>query len=279
MLVIDTPAEMRGWSRGERSAARRIALVPTMGALHDGHVALVARAHEFADSVVVSIFVNPMQFNRPDDFDSYPRPLDDDLAHCARLGVDAVYAPTAATMYPEGFETAVEPGALGDVLEGAQRPGHFRGVTTVVTKLFNAVEPDIAVFGQKDFQQLAIIRRMVRDLDMGIDIDALSTVREPDGLALSSRNRRLDADQRRAAVCVSAALRAVHDRYEAGERRTDTLVAAGRAVVDTERLARLEHLEIVDAVTLEHLDVIDRPAVAVTAVWFGDVRLIDNVLL
>src|SRR5690242_10966866 len=156
MRVVDTPAEMRGWSREQRRVGLRVALVPTMGALHAGHESLIERARQRADVVVVSIFVNPMQFNRRDDFDAYPRPHDEDLAQCRRLGVDAVYAPTAATMYPEGFETAVDPGSLGDVLEGAQRPGHFRGVTTVVSKLFHAVEPDIAVFGQKDFQQLAI---------------------------------------------------------------------------------------------------------------------------
>ena len=279
MLVVDRPDEMRGWSRDQHRAARRVALVPTMGALHAGHHALIEQATQLADVVVVSIFVNPMQFNRRDDFDSYPRPLDDDLAECRRLEVDAVYAPTAATMYPEGFETAVEPGALADFLEGAQRPGHFRGVTTAVSKLFHAVEPDVAVFGQKDFQQLAIIRRMVTDLDMGIEIVTAPTVREADGLALSSRNRRLTAAQRAAAVCVPRSLRAVTQLHGRGERRVDALVAAGRAVVDAEPLARFEHLEIVEAESLAPLSTVDRPAVAVTAVWFGEVRLIDNVLL
>ena len=279
MLVVDTPAEMRGWSRDHRSASRRVALVPTMGALHAGHHSLIEQATQLADVVAVSIFVNPMQFNRRDDFDTYPRPLDDDLAECQRLGVDAIYAPTAATMYPVGFDTAVEPGALADVLEGAQRPGHFRGVTTVVSKLFHAVEPDVAVFGQKDFQQLAIIRRMVTDLDMGVEIVTAPTVRETDGVALSSRNRRLTDQQRAAAVCVPRSLRAVTELHERGERRVDVLVAAGRAVVDAEPLARFEHLEVVDVDTLASLSNVDRPAVAVTAVWFGDVRLIDNALL
>ena len=279
MLVVDTPAEMRGWSRDQQRASRRVALVPTMGALHAGHHSLIEQATHLADVVAVSIFVNPMQFNRRDDFDTYPRPLDDDLAECQRLGVDAIYAPTAATMYPVGFDTAVEPGALADVLEGAQRPGHFRGVTTVVSKLFHAVEPDVAVFGQKDFQQLAIIRRMVTDLDMGVEIVTAPTVREADGVALSSRNRRLTDQQRAAAVCVPRSLRAVTELHERGERRVDVLVAAGRAVVDAEPLARFEHLEVVDVDTLASLSNVDRPAVAVTAVWFGDVRLIDNALL
>ena len=193
---------MRAWSDAHRAAGRRVALVPTMGALHAGHLALVDEARRHADVVIVSIFVNSLQFDRPDDFTGYPRPIDDDLEMCRARSVDAVYAPVAATMYPEGFETHVEPGPLGDVLEGEHRPGHFRGVATVVAKLFLAARPHVAVFGQKDFQQLTIIRRMNDDLDMGVEIIGLPTVREPDGLALSSRNRRLTAAQRAAAVCV-----------------------------------------------------------------------------
>ena len=208
MDVITTPAAMQQWTAMQRSAGHRVGLVPTMGALHEGHFALVARARQSNDCVVVSIFVNPLQFNRADDFDAYPRPIDDDLAMCRNHDVDAVYAPTAAAMYPAGFETTVEPGALAEPLEGAGRPGHFRGVTTVVAKLLGAVRPDEAVFGRKDFQQLAIIRRMTIDLDMGIEIVGLDTVREPDGLAMSSRNRRLTAAQRSAAVCVPQALSA-----------------------------------------------------------------------
>ena len=251
-------------------------MVPTMGALHDGHLALVDEARRHAHDVVVTIFVNPLQFDRPDDFAGYPRPIDDDLALCRDRGVDAVYAPVAATMYPEGFETHVEPGALADVLEGAHRPGHFRGVTTVVSKLFHATRPHVAVFGQKDFQQLTIIRRMVTDLDMGIEIVGLPTVREADGLAMSSRNRRLSAEQRTAAVCVPRSLRAVQDAAAAGERRAARLVAEGREVVEHEPLARFEHLELVDDRTLRPVELVDEHTVAVTAVWFGDVRLIDN---
>ncbi len=279
MEVCTTPADLSAWSDRHRVAGRRVGLVPTMGALHDGHMALVADARRHADVVIVTIFVNPLQFNRPDDFANYPRPIDDDLEICRAHGVDAVYAPVAATMYPDGFQTHVEPGSLADVLEGAQRPGHFRGVTTVVTKLFNAARPHVAVFGQKDFQQLAIIRRMAADLDMGIDIVGMPTVREPDGLAMSSRNRRLSPEQRAAAVCVPASLRAVRDAVAAGVRDAEAVVAVGRAVVDAEPLARFEHLELVDGDTLQPVTVVDERSVAVTAVWFGDVRLIDNALL
>ena len=279
MQVFTTPGEFRAWSRAARHAGRRVGLVPTMGALHEGHLALVACAREHADVVAVTIFVNPLQFNRPDDFAAYPRPIDDDLALCAAHGVDAVYAPVAATMYPAGFQTHVVPGDLAEVLEGAQRPGHFRGVTTVVTKLFLAAEPDVAVFGQKDFQQLAIIGQMATDLDMGIEIIGMPTVREADGLAMSSRNRRLTPAQRAAAVCVPRSLEAVAAAHQAGERDADALVAIARDVVAAEPLARFEHLEIVDASTLRGGQLVGPSAVAVTAVWFGDVRLIDNRLL
>lgn len=279
MEVCTTPAELSAWSDRRRVDGHRVGLVPTMGALHDGHMALVAEARRHADVVIVTIFVNPLQFNRPDDFANYPRPIDDDLEICRVHGVDAVYAPVAATMYPDGFQTHVEPGALAEVLEGAQRPGHFRGVTTVVTKLFNAARPHVAVFGQKDFQQLAIIRRMAIDLDMSITIVGMPTVREADGVAMSSRNRRLSPEQRAAAVCVPASLQAVHDAVAAGERDAAALVAVGRAVVDAQPLARFEHLELVDGDTLQPVTEVDDRTVAVTAVWFGDVRLIDNALL
>ena len=277
--VFDQPATLMAWSDAHRVAGRTVALVPTMGALHDGHLALVAEARRHADVVVVSIFVNPLQFNRSDDFDAYPRPLDDDLALCREHGVDAVYAPRAAAMYPPGFATHVEPGPLGELLEGAHRPHHFRGVATVVAKLFGAARPHVAVFGQKDFQQLAVIRRMAGDLDMGIEIIGMATVREPDGLAMSSRNRRLSPAERAAATCVPRSLQAVADALSRGVAGTAELAAVGRAVVQAEPLARFEHLVIVDADTLQPLTTIDDRAVAVTAVWFGQVRLIDNRLL
>jgi pantoate--beta-alanine ligase len=277
--VVTTPAAFQAWSGAHRAAGRRVGLVPTMGALHDGHMQLVAEARRRADVVAVTIFVNPLQFDRPDDFAGYPRPIDDDLRICEQHGVHAVYAPVAATMYPEGFQTHVVPGPLGDVLEGAARPGHFRGVTTVVTKLFNAARPDVAVFGRKDFQQLAIIRRMAADLDTGIEIVGLPTVREPDGLAMSSRNRRLSPHQRSAAVCVPQSLRAVSHAFRSGVVDAAALSAVGRSVVDAEPLARFEHLEFVHQHTLQPVAVADADTVALAAVWFGDVRLIDNTLL
>ncbi|MEY2754542.1 MAG: pantothenate synthetase [Actinomycetota bacterium] len=278
MIVCTTPAQMQEWSRSQTADGRRVAVVPTMGALHDGHMALVDEARRHAEAIVVTIFVNPLQFDRPDDLAAYPRPIDDDLALCEARGVDAVYAPLAATMYPEGFQTGVTPGHLGELLEGAHRPGHFRGVTTVVAKLFHATRPDVAVFGEKDFQQLAILRRMTADLDFGIEVVGLPTVREADGLAMSSRNRRLTPEQRSAAVVVPRLLDAVAAATERRPVTTADLVAIATEVAAAEPLARFEHLDVVDAETLEHLTVVDgsRPAVALTAVWFGEVRLIDN---
>ena len=251
-------------------------MVPTMGALHDGHLSLIELARRRCDQVAVSIFVNPLQFNRPDDFETYPRTLDEDLAKCEALGVEAAYAPTPATMYGRGFQTHVEPGPLAEVMEGAARPGHFRGVTTVVMKLFTAVRPDVAVFGEKDFQQLAIIRRMVTDLDLGIEIVAGETVREADGVAMSSRNTRLTPADRAAARCVPAALDAVADGAAAGERNVERLIADGRALIAAEPRARLESVSVFDPATLEALEELDGPARVAIAVWFGEVRLIDN---
>ncbi len=279
MELFDTAAGLSAWSDEQRVAGRTVALVPTMGALHHGHTALITEARRHADVVVVSIFVNPMQFNRIDDLDAYPRPIEDDLAICRANRVEAVYAPRATAMYPPGFVTQIDPGALADELEGAHRPGHFRGVATVVAKLFGAARPRVAVFGQKDFQQLTIIRRMAIDLDLGISIIVMPTVREPDGLAMSSRNRLLSPAERLAAVCVPRSLQAVADALAGGIRDATPLVAIGRSVVQAEPMARFEHLEIVHPDTLQPLAVIDDRAVAVTAVWFGEVRLIDNRLL
>jgi pantoate--beta-alanine ligase len=279
--VLTTPAEARAWSRAVRAEGRRIGLVPTMGALHGGHLALVADAAARADAVCVSIFVNPLQFDQRTDFDAYPRPIDGDLAACAELGVDAVYAPTAAVMYPEGFQTRVVPGPLAETMEGPGRPGHFEGVTTVVTKLFAAVAPDVAIFGEKDFQQLAIVRRLARDLDLGVEVVGHPIVREADGVAMSSRNRRLDADHRRAATCIPRALAAAAADASAGGSPA-SIVEAARRTVSSEPLARHEYTTVFDPVTLQELDALTpgdrRPGRArvATAVWFGDVRLIDN---
>jgi len=276
MTTVTEPRAMQAWADAERGAGRRIALVPTMGALHDGHLALVDEARRRAERVVVSIFVNPIQFDRRDDFEQYPRTLDDDLRICAGAGVDAVYAPSAAAMYPEGFQSAVEVARLTEPLCGALRPGHFRGVTTVVTKLFHAVRPDVAVFGEKDYQQLAVVRRMTADLDFGIEIVGVPTVREPDGLALSSRNRRLGPDDREAARCVPRALDAAADLVRAGERRAGAVVAGAAAVIAAERRARLEYVELRDPETLAEVAELAAPSLLALAVWVGGVRLIDN---
>jgi pantoate--beta-alanine ligase len=279
MLICRDPRSMHAWSHAQRADGRRIGCVPTMGALHAGHLALIGEARRLSDVVVVSIFVNPLQFNRGDDFDAYPRSNDDDLEACRAAGVDAVYAPTAAVMYPPDFQTFVEPGLLAESLEGPGRPGHFRGVATVVAKLFGAMQPDVAVFGRKDFQQLTIIRRMVIDLDMGIEIVELPTVREPDGLAISSRNARLGADDRRASVCLVEALRLAADAVAGGQHDAATLIALARDRIEAEPRARLEYLDIVDPLTLDPVAVVKHPAIILVAAWFGDVRLIDNLPL
>ena len=253
-----------------------------MGALHDGHLALIDLAHQRADLVAVSIFVNPLQFGDAADFAGYPQTMDTDLAACAAAGVDAVYAPTAATMYPAGFETRVVPGALASAMEGASRPGHFDGVTTIVTKLFAATRPDVAVFGEKDYQQLAIVRRMTADLDLGIEIVACPTVREPDGLAMSSRNQRLDPSERSAAVCLPRALRSALASARPGHSVT-TIVEAASKVIAAEPMASIDYVSVFDADRLTDVTDLDtdrcrpgnyRLAIAVS---IGDVRLIDNV--
>lgn len=279
MDVLTDPAAMTAWSRATHHDRATVAVVPTMGALHAGHLALVDRAAELADRVVVTIFVNPLQFNQPTDFDTYPRPIDDDLARCRKAGVAAVYAPTAATMYPTGFQTHVEPGPLADRLEGPLRPGHFRGVTTVVTKLLAAVRPDIACFGQKDYQQLAIVRRMVADLDLGVEIVGVPTVREPDGLALSSRNLRLTPDDRVAAVVIPRALARAAGAHAEGCHDPAELAAIASDALGAEPRANVEYVEIVHPETLEPVVSTADGAVILTAVWFGDVRLIDNRVL
>jgi pantoate--beta-alanine ligase len=276
MDLLETRAAAQRWSGRHRKAGQRISFVPTMGALHAGHLHLFEVARERAPRVVVSIFVNPTQFNQREDFDRYPRPLDDDLAACRDAGVDAVYLPSAATMYPPGFQTFVDPGPLSEPMEGTYRPGHFRGVATVVTKLFLAVRPDVAVFGEKDYQQLAIIRRMAADFDFGIEIVAVPTVREADGVALSSRNRHLSADERIAARCVPRSLDAAAAVLASGDTRSSYVVAAAKQLIAAEPLARLEYAELCDPATLERVDVVTGPTLLALAVWIGDVRLIDN---
>jgi len=282
VAVFDNADAMRSWSAHVHRSGQLVALVPTMGALHSGHLALIAKARQHADLVVVSIFVNPLQFGEQNDFAHYPRPIDDDLEACAHAGVDAVYAPTAATMYPDGFETRVVAGALADLMEGASRPGHFDGVVTVVTKLFTAVRPDVAMFGEKDYQQLTIVRRLVADLDLGVAVIAAPTVREGDGLAMSSRNRRLDARQRCAARCVPAAIDAAVRHAASSGSTLNGVVDAAVDVIESESMAALDYVAIFDADTLQPVEALDDDRRRVgqvriaLAVRIGDVRLIDN---
>ena len=279
MDILTDPRAMQAWADAARAAGHTIGLVPTMGALHAGHVKLIDEARRRADRVVVSIFVNPMQFNRRDDFEKYPRTLDEDAARSRAAGAAAVYAPTPASMYPEGFQSAVDLGNLTAPLCGRTRPGHFRGVTTVVTKLFHAVRPHLAVFGEKDYQQLAVVRRMTADLDFGIEIVGVATVREADGLAMSSRNRLLAPRDREAARCVPGALAAAAAAVAEGETKAGAIAARACAAIAAEPRARLEYAEIRDPETLDEVAEVVAPALLALAVWVGGVRLIDNRVL
>jgi pantoate--beta-alanine ligase len=274
-----TAAAMHAWADEQRLAGKRIAIVPTMGALHAGHMHLMEVAKEHADLVVVSIFVNPIQFNRPDDFTKYPRTLDDDAWKCAENGVHGLYLPTSEMMYPDGYETYVIPGALAEPLCGAGRPGHFRGVTTVVTKLFNAAKPHVGVFGQKDFQQLAIIRRMAIDLDTGVEIVGVPTVREEDGLAMSSRNARLSRAERFAARCVPDAINVAKTAVAEGEVSAAVIAGMVAQEIGHQRLAQVEYIDVRDPHTLQPIHHLNGPTLLAIAIWIGDVRLIDNIVL
>jgi pantoate--beta-alanine ligase len=258
-------------SRRWRREGDTIGLVPTMGALHAGHLSLVDAACKSNTKVVVSIFVNPIQFGPGEDFERYPRDPDRDAELLERAGVHAIYRPTVDAMYPPGASTRVAVHVVSEALEGAARPGHFDGVATVVTKLFGAVEPDRAYFGQKDAQQVAVVKRLARDLDTGVEIGVCPTVREADGLALSSRNAYLSAEERRAAASLSAALRQAAEAYELGERDPGSLSTALRSRLEAEPLARIDYAELVDPETF-------RPPgrLAVVAVRIGATRLIDN---
>ena len=270
---------MRAASREHSRHGRTVGFVPTMGALHAGHVSLIDLARAQNDIVVLSIFVNPAQFNVASDFDKYPRTLEADLEIARSAGVDVVYCPTVEDVYPPGHSVMVEPGTASVPMEGAGRPGHFRGVATVVTKLFNVVEPDRAYFGRKDYQQLAVITQMVRDLDMAVGIVPVDTVREPDGLALSSRNVRLEPDHRAQAPVIKRALDAVSVAASNGESDSDVLRAVGLDVLARSADCSVEYLEISDTVTLEAIEHVASTAVVCIAAWFGDVRLIDNVTI
>ncbi len=279
MEHLEQVAAVRAWSRTQHGAGRTVAFVPTMGALHNGHLALVRLAAERADRVVVSIFVNPTQFGEGEDLDAYPRDLAGDLARLETSPADAVWTPAVEEIYPPGFSTWVTESTLSDVLEGAARPGHFRGVATVVTRLLIALEPDLLVLGQKDAQQAALLRRVVRDLGFETDVIVGPTVREPDGLALSSRNTYLSPQERRQAVCLSAALRLARDLTAGGERDPAVIIAAMRERIEREPEARIDYVALVDSDTFSPLERIGGGARACLAVFIGRTRLIDNELI
>jgi len=279
MKILETIANVHAHSRGRSG---RSILVPTMGALHRGHVELVraAREHAGADGeVAVSIFVNPLQFEPGSDLEKYPRPETRDEEACRNAGVNLLFRPAANEMYAVDRSVVVDETTLSQTMEGASRPGHFRGVCTVVAKLFNLLAPDAAVFGEKDYQQLAIVRRMVRDLDFPIEIIGVPTVREADGLALSSRNQYLSATERTDATVLSRALRDAKERVKAGETSTTKLISLATKTITREQSARIDYISIVDGETLEPLEVARSNARMLLAVFIGDTRLIDNISL
>ncbi|HBB0402024.1 TPA: pantoate--beta-alanine ligase [Escherichia coli] len=277
MLIIETLPLLRQQIRRLRMEGKRVALVPTMGNLHDGHMKLVDEAKARADVVVVSIFVNPMQFDRPEDLARYPRTLQEDCEKLNKRKVDLVFAPSVKEIYPNGTETHtyVDVPGLSTMLEGANRPGHFRGVSTIVSKLFNLVQPDIACFGEKDFQQLALIRKMVADMGFDIEIIGVPIMRAKDGLALSSRNGYLTAEQRKIAPGLYKVLSSIADKLQAGERDLDEIIAiAGQEL--NEKGFRADDIQIRDADTLLEVSENSKRAVILVAAWLGDARLIDN---
>jgi pantoate--beta-alanine ligase len=275
--VIDTPAALFAATERERMSARRVGLVPTMGALHAGHMTLVEAVRAAgAKHVVLSIFVNPLQFGRNEDLARYPRTFDADLALCERAGVDVVYAPTADAMYPQGFESHVEVEQVSQPFEGSARPTHFRGVTTVVLKLFNAAGPCVAAFGQKDFQQLQVVQRMVQDLDVPVEVLACPIAREPDGLAMSSRNRYLSAQQRSDATAIHRGLAAASRAFAAGERDAARLSALARAPIEA-AFDSIDYVALVEPRTLTTFtDIAGEQSVVLVAARLGTTRLIDN---
>ena len=279
MKIIKTISEMRDYSRELRQAGETIGFAPTMGYLHEGHISLFEAAKSQNTKAVVSIFVNPAQFGPAEDLSTYPRDIEGDLKKCEMASVDAVFIPEAREMYPDAYSTYVDVSGVAAVMEGARRPGHFRGVTTVVAKLFNIVMPDRAYFGQKDYQQTVVVRRMAQDLNMSTEIVVLPTVREPDGLAMSSRNAYLSPKERAAALTIYRALSSARNLYDAGERNADALINKIRETVKDEPLVDLEYAEAADAETLSPLGEIDGKAVLAVAARVGKTRLIDNVLL
>jgi pantoate--beta-alanine ligase len=279
MLVLKTIAETRQACARFRAAGKTLGLVPTMGALHAGHLSLVRAAQESCDAVAVSIFVNPTQFGPREDFASYPRVFEQDCQTLEAAGVDVVFAPAVEEMYPPGATTFVEVEGLSDRLDGASRPGHFRGVATVVTKLFHVFAPDFAFFGQKDAAQVAVLRRMVRDLRFAVELKVCPTMREADGLAMSSRNRNLSEGERRQALVLSRALSAVEKQFQGGEADSGKLIGEAQRILQEESGVQLEYFRIVDPETLEDVADARQGGLVAVAARVGATRLIDNLLL
>jgi pantoate--beta-alanine ligase len=279
MNIITSLSDMQSTAESLRRQGKRIGFVPTMGFLHEGHLSLMRASRKECDVTVVSIFVNPTQFGPREDFDRYPRDAEGDRKKCESVGVDILFMPGAKEMYPEKPAVFVTVEGISDILEGAIRPGHFRGVATVVAKLFNIVRPRVAYFGQKDFQQCVVIRRMVKGLNMDVEISVLPTVREPDGLAMSSRNTYLNVDERRASVILSRALKAGEELIRSGVRETEKVKQKMRAVLLQEKGIVIDYAEAADPETLEPVEVLGSGMVLLVAARLGKIRLIDNLLV
>ncbi len=279
MKIVSTVAEVRKYVKEAKKQDKTVGLVPTMGYLHEGHGSLITKARETTDFVVVSIFVNPMQFGPTEDLESYPRDLDKDAAFCESLGADLIFHPEPSEMYHEGFSSFVDMTVLTEELCGLSRPVHFRGVCTVVNKLFNIVTPDYAFFGQKDAQQLAVIMHMVDDLNMDIKIVGCPIVREEDGLAKSSRNTYLSADERQAALILSKSIKLGNETFAAGEKNAKVIIDKMTELINSEPLAKIDYVKIVDRLTMQQIETVDRPALLAIAVYIGKTRLIDNCYL
>jgi pantoate--beta-alanine ligase len=278
MKIISHITEMQRWSEAQRLAGKRIAFVPTMGFLHEGHLSLV-REGKKQGVVIVSIFVNPMQFNQQADFATYPRNLEQDQRMLEEVGTDVLFYPEAQEIYPEGFQTAVEVEKVSQPLCGAFRPGHFRGVATVVAKLFNITKPHVALFGEKDFQQCVVLKRMVKDLNFDLEILPMPTVRESDGLAMSSRNARLSPAERQRSLCLARALHNAQELVMHGERQASTILQAVKATLTREGGVRIEYVSLCHPETLEEVTEVSGPTLLALAAWVGDVRLIDNCVI
>jgi pantoate--beta-alanine ligase len=276
MEIIPHIRDMQRWSEARRLEKKTIAFVPTMGFLHEGHLSLVHEGKQRCDVVVVSIFVNPIQFNQQSDFAKYPKNFDQDRQMLESIGTDALFCPDASEMYPDGFQTGVEVEKVSQPLCGAFRPGHFRGVATVVAKLFNIVKPHIAIFGEKDFQQCVVIQRMVKDLSFDLEILPMPTVREGDGLAMSSRNARLSTAERDTSLCIARALQTAADMVTAGERRGEVIQHAVRGLLEQQSGVRVEYASLCHPETLAEVSEVTRPTLLAIAAWVGEVRLIDN---